>query len=37
VPDNVTEQPYGVRLQYVRRVSILHFASLLLVDVRNMS
>jgi hypothetical protein len=31
VPDNVTEQPYGVRLQYVRRVSILHFASLLLV------
>jgi hypothetical protein len=31
VPDNVTQQPYKFRLQYIRRVSLLHFASLLLV------
>lgn len=31
IPGNVTEEPYLVRLAFVRRVAILHFASLLVV------
>lgn len=31
IPGNVTEEPYLVRLGFIRRVSALHFASLLVV------
>jgi len=31
VPGNVTEEPYAVRLGYIRRVAALHFLSLLVI------
>lgn len=32
IPGNVTEEPYRVRVAYIKRVAVLHFVSLLIVQ-----